>query len=382
MEVRGYVTPGFESLLPVFETALKNSHGRGCAFNLRVRGAEVASLWGGEARQGEKWLEHTSTVLFSCTKGLLSLIAAEFVELGLLDLDSPVSRYWPEFAQNDKAEITVRQVLSHHGGLSAVRQNLTRADALNWETMVEVLAASKTIFDPLGKHQYHAVTFGWLVGEILRRISGKSLSQLVQTRLAEKMNVEVWVGIPEEKLAGVAQLFASPDNPPPPASDHWVGDRKYELLAMTLGDAFPSGPITENSGFNDPEVRMASIGGAGGIASAKSLAKIWSAAANAEPEKLFSVEIAKNMIQIQSEGDPAIHMDPPYPSWGTGFMLSSQARPFLTENSFGHDGFGGQVTYADIEHQVGFAFVTNDLQATKDQRANSLTFALREILDI
>lgn len=354
----------------------------GCALAIRVGGVEVASLWGGQAKPGKPWVEETMTVLMSCSKALVSLIAAKFVSEGILELDVPVSKYWPEFAQAGKAEITVRQLMSHHGGLSALDESLTRADVLNWDRMIEVLARSKPIFSPDGPHQYHAATFGWLVGEVLRRVSGQSLADLVQSQLSKPLGAEAWIGIIANRLDAVAELALSPENPAPPAidSEHWSGVKRYEMLAMTLGAAFPYASITPNTGFNDPEVQMASIGGAGGISSAKSLAKIWSAAADAEPEKLVNQEVINDMTRPQSTGDPAIHMDPPYPAWGTGFMLNSEARMFLTENSFGHDGYGGQVTFADREYKVGFAFITNDIQTANDNRANELVLALRDIL--
>jgi CubicO group peptidase (beta-lactamase class C family) len=382
MRALGQVSPGFEKLLPVFEEALTASHGAGCALNIRVDGKEVASLWGGEARPGVLWAESTSTILMSCTKALVSLIAAKFVSTGKLDLDLPVAEYWPEFAQAGKSKITVRQAMSHHAGLSALRKPLNRSDVLDWKKMVHALETSEPLFDSNGPHQYHAVTFGWLVGEILCRISGHPLRELIVREISQPLGIEAWIGIPENKLQATALMQESPENPlaPPMGSEHWAGLKKYELEAMTLGNAFPYGPITPTSGFNDSEIRMAEIGGAGGISSAPALAQIWSAAADAESVKLVNQLVIDDMTRVQSAGDPAIHMNPPYPTWGTGFMLSSEARRFLTAKSFGHDGFGGQVTFGDRENKVGFAFITNDMQTVNDNRANSLVDALREII--
>lgn len=383
--VFGFATDKFADLVPVFAEALAKSHGRGASFSLRVKGEHVVSLWGGNARDDLPWRANTSSVIFSSSKGLVSLLAGELVREGLLDLDAPVARYWPEFAANGKAEITVRELMSHHGGLSALEQSLTQADVLDWNRMVEVLAAARPIFDSKGPHQYHAVTFGWLVGEVLARVSGVRFAELFQQRIARPLQADAWFGVPIDQQAEVAELFGSPDDAPPPSFDdpHWDGIRRYERDAMTLGAAFPYGKIAPGIGFNDPVVRVAAIPGAGGIATADALSKIWSAASGPhEAIQLMDAATIEDMIVEQAAGDPAIHMEPPYPRWGTGFMLNSESREMLTEKSFGHDGYGGQVSFADPLHQVGFAFITNELQGVGDLRATNLIRTLKRVLGV
>ena len=382
-DIQGFVENRFEPLVEIFEDALAKSHGRGAAFSLRVEGELVANLWGGYGRDERPWAQHTSSLIFSCSKGLVSLVAGKLVTEGLLNLDAQVSRYWPEFAQNGKGAITVRQLMSHHGGLSALETSLTPSDVVDWGRMVQVLAEARPIFDPNGPHQYHAVTFGWLVGEVLSRASGVPFAELFQQRISRPLGVDAWFGVPAERQDEVAQLYPSPDNPPAPAYDdpHWDGIRRYERDAMTLGNAFPYALISPNAGFNNPEIQRAAIPGAGAIASAEALSKIWSAAAgNFEAIQIMDAATTADMRLEQAAGDPAIHMEPPYPRWGTGFMIGSEAREFMTDESFGHDGFGGQVTFADPRHGVGFAFISNDLQTANDDRAASLVRALRRIL--
>lgn len=378
----GHVDPSFQALEPLFADAVKNSHEGGAAFSLRVDGVEVVNLWGGNDGKGAQWKQDTSSVIFSCTKGLVSLLAAKLVSDGRLELDLPVAHYWPEFAQNGKEKITVRQAMSHHAGLSAFRYPLEKPDVIDWNRMVHHLEVAEPLFPADGPHQYHAVTFGWLVGEILHRITGKTLGPLFQEVLTSPLSAAAWIGIPKEELDHVARLLNSPANPPAPALDDpiWEGIKAYERDAMTLGNAFPVGLSEGDTGFNDPEIRMAEIGGAGGIGTASALSKIWSAAAGAENYKFLDQSTIDDMTTLQSAGQPAIPIDPPQAIWGTGFMLTSDHRKFLTEKSFGHDGFGGQVTFADVDAKVGFAFVTNDLQTEREYRADSLVTELRRLL--
>lgn len=381
--INGFTSERFASLEPIFEDALAKSHGRGAAFSLHLGGEHVVSLWGGESRVGEPWQANTASVIFSCSKGLVSLVAGQLVSEGQLRLDSPVADYWPEFAQNGKGAITVRQLMSHHAGLSAIETPLTPVDVVDWSRMVEVLAAARPIFDPNGPHQYHAVTFGWLVGEVCSRVAGVPFAELFQTMIAQPLGVNAWFGVPAAHQPSVAELFPSPDDPPPPAQDdpHWSGIRRFERDAMTLGHAFPYGLVAPGVGFNDPQIQRAPIPGAGGIASAEALSEIWSAASGSHHEiQIMDAATIADMRIEQAAGDPAIHMEPPYPRWGTGFMLTSETRDFLSADSFGHDGFGGQVTFADPAHGVGFAFITNDLQSTGDMRAAELVRELRRIL--
>ncbi|MEN9707246.1 MAG: hypothetical protein RIS31_812, partial [Actinomycetota bacterium] len=303
-KLHGHIDSRFASLEPLFEDAVANSHVGGAALSIRVDGVEVVNLWGGDDGKGNPWTETTSSVIFSCTKGLVSLLAAKLVTEGKLELDLPVAHYWPEFAQNGKAEITVRQAMSHHAGLSAFRYPLEKADVLDWNRMVHHLELAEPLFPANGPHQYHAVTFGWLVGEILHRITGKTLGPLFQEALASPLKAQAWIGIPESELGNAARLLNSPDNPKAPALDDpiWDGTKAYERDALTLGHAFPLGLSEGDEGFNDPQIRMAEIGGAGGIGTASALSKIWSAAAGAENYKFLSQDTIDDMTTLQATG--------------------------------------------------------------------------------
>jgi CubicO group peptidase (beta-lactamase class C family) len=382
-DVEGTVAPGFEPLGEAFTQVLAASHGHGGALHVRLDGKVVADLWGGNAVSDGPWQHDTPSVIFSCTKGLVSILAGELVRDGRLDLDAPVNDYWPEFDRHGKGSMPVRWLMSHRAGLPAVREDLQLADVLDWERMVELLAEEQPLLPPGETHQYHALTFGWLAGEIIRRITGKGVAEFFVERISKPLGVAAWIGMPEAELPRVAQLYSAT---PPPEPLPLPPDADLELAglnekAMTLGSAFSADFAEENTGFNSDDVRQAVIPGAGGIATAPALATIWSATvSNAETIRLLDEEVIADMSAEQSAGPPAVPLPGPWQRWGTGFMLSSEARPFLSDASFGHDGAGGQVSFADPEYKVGFAYLTNDLQRIDDKRGVLLVEVLRDLL--
>lgn len=381
-QVGGGVAAGFEPLVETFAETLALSHGRGGALHIRVAGNVVADLWGGWASLARSWQQDTPTVIFSCTKGLVAILIGELVREGRLDLDAPASAYWPEFAACGKDSIPVRWLLSHRAGLPATRRNLQLADILNWDRMVQVLAEEEPLLPPDKGHVYHALTYGWLAGEIIRRVTGTAVEEFFAQRLVRPLQVEAWIGVPNEELPRVAQLYKAPTAPgvSPPLVDPEAA--ALAERAMTLGAALPVEVAEPNAGFNSDEIRRAVIPGAGGVATAQALATIWSATvSDAESIRLLNNMVIADMCREQSAGEPALPVPGPWSRWATGFMLSSERRPFLTEDSFGHDGLGGQVAFADPQYEVGFAFLTNDLQEFYDPRGVVLVQVLRRVLN-
>ena len=200
-------------------------------------------------------------------------------------------------------------------------------------------------------------------------------------RVVGPLQVDAWIGVPEEVLPRVAQLYQAPlppDASPPAANPEALA---FAERVMTLG-GLPVDIAGPNTGFNSDEIRRAVIPGAGGIATARALATIWSATvSDAEGLRLLNDEVIADMCREQSAGEPLLALPGPWQRWGTGFMLTSERRPFLTEKSFGHDGLGGQVAFADPQYEVGFAYLTNDLQEFDDRRGVVLVQALHRALN-
>ncbi len=384
--ISGRVSPGFEPLRQAFADAFAGRPAMGAALAIYREGHEVVSLWGGVAdtRDATPWTEDTASVVFSVTKGLMSILVAGLVERGLLDYEAPVSAYWPEFARAGKGAVTVRQLLGHQAGLSAPDIDFTFEDILDWSKVTTYLAGQKPLWPVGSGYAYHALTHGWLSGELVRRVTGLPVGAAFEKFITRPLGAAAWIGRPASAHSPVAHLTVAPNlaNLWDEAASLDTAERpNWPHRAMTLGAALPPALVTVDGGFNDPRVHAAEIPGAGGITSASALAAIWSATvASTRGVQLLSPQTVELATQTVTEGPPLFEPQPPYARWGMGFQLDSEARRYLTDRSFGHDGAGGQSAFADPLHRVGFAFVTNWMEAGEDQRATHIIATLKQVL--
>lgn len=377
----GFVADGYEAVADAFASALSKTGRGGAAVTIQVEGVTVVDLWGGyaDATTERQWTRDTPTVVFSCSKGVVALLAARLVEQGRLQLDAPVSTYWPEFAQAGKAETSVRSLLSHRAGLPYPVRNVTKPDIEAWDPVVAGLAAQAPRWEPGTNWAYHALTYGWLVGEVLRRVTGRSVGTMLAESLSSPLDADVWFGVPEDRLSEVADIAGSTELTAEALFS--IPNGQEIARCLTLGDAFPLSLAEPGHGFNDPDIQRSEIPGGGAIASAHGLASIWtSAVVETAKTRPLDPAVLADMTRVQSRG--ASFFEPgnaDTPSWGSGFMVDSPIRPFLSPASFGHDGAGGQLAFADAEAGVGFAFVTNDMENPSDGRALDILDALRQI---
>lgn len=378
IRIEGNVAPGFERVADAFAQSFASRPGMGAALAIRVDGDYVARLWAGTAdtRTGRPWQQDTPSVIFSCTKGVMSLLVARLVEQGLIDYDAPMARYWPEFAANGKAAITVREALSHRAGLLAVEPDLTLDDLCDWERMTRLVAAQAPLLKPDSGYAYHPITHGWLTGELVRRVTGLMPGAYLREEITEPLGADLWIGIPD--TVEPAHLTVIPG---PPGPDLPVPAPNWPERAVSFGGALPGELATPTGGFNDRRLVAAEIPGAGGVATADGLATFWSAAVTrTEGLRTVGPDVIERATREVS-GGPGIYPGvPPYYRWGMGFMLDADARRLLSPKSFGHDGAGGQVAFADPAYRVGFAFITNRMEGSPDPRGNGIVTALREIL--
>lgn len=386
MTVEGRVEPGFESVADAFAQAFESHPGMGAALAIRHRGRPVVDLWGGIAdpRAGRPWQEDTLSVIFSCTKGIVSILAARLVQEGRLDYDAPVVLYWPEFGAAGKHGLRVRDLLAHRAGVSAPRADLTTSDITDWDVVAAALAEQEPLWKPGSGYAYHAITHGWLIGEVIRRVTGMSVGAYLRESVTGPLHADAWIGLPAELEPRVsravvgptfAQLVAEEDAARDPAVVDW------RHRAMTLGGALPRELVDEDAGFNASAIRQAEIPGAGGIATARALAAIWSATfVETDGVRLLDDTTIARATVVQSEGEPVFSVPGPWPRWGMGFQLDSEARRYLSPSSYGHDGAGGQVAFADPASGIGFAFLTNWMEAGDDQRATRIIDALRAVV--
>jgi CubicO group peptidase (beta-lactamase class C family) len=366
MEIHGEVAPGFEPVRAAFTANLEQHGDVGAAFSLYKDGTKVVDLWGGVADEetGRQWAEDTLQLVFSTTKGATALCALRLVERGELDLDAPVADYWPEFKAEGKDRIPVRWLLSHRSGLPAVDVKLTPEDVYAWDPIVSALAAQKPMWEPGTAHGYHAVTYGNLVGEVVRRVSGKSLGQFFADEIAGPLGLDFWIGLSPEQEARVSKLvtmrFGAPadfdvESLPEEIRDmvrNFTDPNSLTMRALNLADP----PMD----FNAPELHAAELPAANGITTARSLARMYAAAiGDVDGVQLLDPTTVALACETQSEGpDKVLMVDSKF---GLGFMLNSLFSPMLTPRSFGHSGAGGSLGFADPEAGVGFGYVMNKM---------------------
>lgn len=388
VQIHGGAEPGFGRVAEAFLENFtdRGDLGAGCA--VFVDGRKVVDLWAGVAdgRTGRPWQEETASVLFSATKGIVALCAHLLVQDGSLDLDVPVVRYWPELAGDGREAITMRHILAHRAGLPAISAPLTRADICAWEPAVRALEHEVPMWEPGTAHSYHPVTYGWLAGEVIRRVTGLTPGAFFRQRLADPMGLHAWIGLPESARGLVAWIEPPPDEDDTPLARAVTKSQATPAMraTMSLGEALPfpteHGVVTINS----PELQAAELPGVNGIATPRSLARLYaSCVSEIDGPRLLSPATVREACAEQSAGQMFLGDPDLGQRWGTGFMLSSPpSRPMLSAASFGHDGAGGQLGFADDEFGVGFGYVSNQMGPILDQRANELTRALCACLGI
>jgi CubicO group peptidase (beta-lactamase class C family) len=385
--IHGFVGDGYGGMLDTFVANFVDRKDVGAACCVVIDGRTVVDLWGGVAdtRSGRTWSRDTAAVVFSCTKGVLAILAYQLVDTGRLDLDAPIARYWPEFAEAGKAAITVREAMSHRSGLAALDVDLTTADVMAWTPVIRAIERQRPAHDPTAGHAYHTMTYGWILGELIRRVTGATPGAWLHETLTDPLGLRLWIGTPEAARATVAWM-----EPPLPDEDSDAAREAARIAAAdpaidrgaTMGGAyaFPSegGYVT----FNDPALQAAEIPGANGIATASSLARLYAACVSDRwGPRLLSVRSVEDALRVQSSGRQLNGMPDDGARWGTGFQLASPpTQPMLGPQSLGHAGAGGQLAFADAEAQLGFAWLGNQMGGYGDERARSLTVALRRIL--
>jgi CubicO group peptidase (beta-lactamase class C family) len=385
MQVDGFVADGFGAVRSAFEAAIAEDEETGAALSIWHDGRPVVDLAGGiaDSRTGRPFGLDTPSVIFSSTKGLASILVARLVQEGLLDYDALVVDYWPEYGAAGKKTTLVGDAISHRAGLSAPRTDWTRDDLLDWGRATTLLAEQEPLFHPGSAWAYHAITHGWLTGELVRRVTGLLPGDYFEQLIAGPLKADSWIGLPAEHHARVAQMLVGETLASLVAEQEAAvaaGASIWPVRAMTLGGALPLALVGPDQGFNREDVRAAQIPGAGGVSTAHALAKIWSAVVTeTDGVRLLNDEMIDRATRVQSEGAPFFDVPGPWPRWGMGFQLDSEARRYLGDRSLGHDGAGGQVAFGDSRERIGFAFLTNRMEAV-DTRATDIVTALRGVL--
>jgi CubicO group peptidase (beta-lactamase class C family) len=356
--ISGTCDDRFAGVRTEFERNFAERDEVGASVHVIVDGVPVVDLWGGVAdRDGTPWEADTGTVVHSCTKGATALCAHLLADRGALDLEAPVGDYWPEFATNGKEHATVAMMLDHSVGVPAIRERLPKGLWLDWDAMAAAVAAEAPWWTPGTQHGYHMLTFGWTVGELVRRASGRSLGTYFAEEIAGPLNADFWIGLPNGHDGPVADVIgtrADPEN----MSD-------FTKTLVDDPDSLARAALMNTGGFspNDAEVRRAEIGSAGGVASSRGLARTYVPAA-AGGGDLFSDAAMAAMSGVSVDGDDATLLSPTRFSLGFMKSMDNRAEPkgrrdsaILSDAAFGHVGAGGSIGFADPAHNVSFGYV-------------------------
>ena len=377
IEVHGFCAPGWEGVQDAFTANIESGGEVGAAYAVHHDGRLVVDLWGGT------YQPDTLQLVFSTTKGWTAALANLLVERGELDVDAPVASYWPEFAAEGKGSIPVRWLLTHQAGLPYPTEVCTLDDVLSWDGVVDKLAGSSPLWEPGTQHGYHAVTYGFLVGEVLRRITGRSVGELMAAELSGPLGLDAWIGLPPELEPRVEPLVGGIT--PEPSDD--VDPALREMLAQfmgpesTLGKALScNGGLAEVGVFNTPELRAAELPAANGVTDARSLSRLYAALVGpVEADERFPAAsrvlapetVAAATVRQTSGNDAVLFFES---TFGLGFMTSSPFSPYGGPAGFGHAGAGGSVGFADPDAGLGCGYVMSKMQQnlSGDPRSTSL----------
>jgi CubicO group peptidase (beta-lactamase class C family) len=378
VSISGTCDDAFAPVRAAFAENFRAREELGAAVSVYVDGRPVVDLWAGHTdwARTQAWRRDTLVNVYSTTKGVTALAAHRLVDEGRLDVDAAVAKYWPEFAQAGKGDIPVRGLLGHRAGLPGVRKLLPGEALYDWEAMTSALAAETPWWEPGTAHGYHAVTFGWLVGEVVRRIAGKSLGAYLRDTFAGPLGLDLHVGLAEREHARVADIL-QPLAPDPNGEGARLFARALAEPEGIVSRAFMN-PPSMAAGPNVPAWRSAEIPGANGHATARALAALYGHAALGDGS-VISREACGRCAAEQSHG-PDLVLGVPT-RFGLGFMLrqaSHEGGRCLGEQAFGHPGAGGSLAFADPEARVGFGYVMNRMgpRILLDDRAIALVEAM------
>ncbi|MEU5270916.1 serine hydrolase domain-containing protein [Streptomyces hygroscopicus] len=450
VDVQGTVADGFEPVRDAFAANFARHGERGAAFVLYRDGEKVVDLWGGaKAADGdgpgdagasggdagasggaeasgnagaakasggsgadgasgdsgdsgdsgasgggggrEPWTQDTAQVVRSVTKGVAAAVPLLLHQRGQLDLDGRVSTYWPEFKAGGKERVLVRHLLAHRTGVPVLDTPLTPAEAIDGVSGPLAVAAQRPVWEPGTAHGYHAQTYSWLLSELVRRVTGRTIGRWIAEEIARPLGLDLWLGLPEEQRGRVGRIAAVEAPAAPAAQGLRLRPKRsvaeaYQNPESLTRRAFAA--ITPLPDENDPAYLAAELPASGGVATAEALARFYAALIGPLPSartarsggRLFAPATLTMARTEESAGPDQVLVVGT--RFGLGYMLHGPACPMLGPGSFGHPGRGGSLAFADPEARIGFAYVTNGMRrgVTADPRAQALVRAVRTSL--
>lgn len=373
--INGFTYDGFENVRKTFEENFTSGADIGASFCATKNGETVVDLWGGFAdpARTKPWVKDTIVNVYSTTKTMTALTALLLADRGQLDFDAPVARYWPEFAANGKERIKVSHLMSHSAGLSGWKEKITKNDLYDWEKATSLLAAQAPFWEPGTAPGYHAMTQGYLVGEVIRRIDGRTVGTVFREEIAEPLGADFHIGLPASEDSRVAELV-----PPPPGDA--VGDQPNMSELVRNMSTNPGVDVAETK---TRAWRGAEIPAAGGTGNARSIAEVHAILANggvAKGKRFMSEAGCRKALELQIEGTDLVMNVPA--RFGMGFGLSGGLIPLPNANSMFWGGYGGSLAIIDMDAKTSFGYAMNRMVGTTtgDLRAFGLAMAMWESL--
>jgi CubicO group peptidase (beta-lactamase class C family) len=376
VSVEGDCAPRFAAVRDAFAANFATGREVGASFAASVDGRLVVDLWAGhaDAARTRPWERDTILNVWSVTKAMTALCAHVLVDRGLLDVDAPVAEYWPEFAQAGKGAIPVRQLLAHQAGLAAIRAPLPADAFYDWSCMTGALAAEAPWWEPGTASGYHALTFGFLVGELVRRITGRTLGTFLRDEVTGPLGADFHIGLPEREDGRVAEMI------PPTAAEAAAAGPQAQIDPESMLGKLMRNPLVTPPMANLPAWRRAEVPAANGHGNARSVVRVLSALACGgalDGERIIGAETIARAIEPQWSGRDLVLNIPM--CWALGFMRSSEVLSLgPNPRAFGHGGWGGSLGIADPDGRVAWAYVMNKMTpgTTGDSRTAAMLAAL------
>ena len=372
--VQGFNRDRYAAVRAAFEGNLASGADVGASFCATINGETVVDLWGGFADAGRTrpWAKDTIVNVYSTTKTMTALTALLIADRGELDFDAPVARYWPEFAANGKSRVKVSYLMSHAAGLSGWKEKIAKHDLYDWEKMTSLLAAQAPYWEPGSACGYHALTQGYLIGEVVRRITGRSLGTVFRDEIAKPLGADFHIGLPASEDGRVGELI------PPPRGQAIADGEQTELQAN----------MSNNPGVDVGETRTrawrgAEIPAGGGTGNARSVAEIHAILANggvAKGKRFLSEAGCRKALELQIEGRDLILGQPV--RYGMGFGLPGAMLPLPNPNTIFWGGYGGSLVIIDMDARTTFGYAMNKMGGgtVGDMRAFSMIMAMWQAL--
>jgi CubicO group peptidase (beta-lactamase class C family) len=362
LRIEGNCEPGFERVREAFAENFARRGDVGAAVAVTVDGRPVIDLWGGYAdkQRTRPWTRDTIVNVYSATKGIAATSLNRLADQGRVDLDAPVARYWPEFAQAGKERIPVRWLLSHRAGLPAISQPLPADALMQWDVITAALAQQQPWWEPGTRHGYHALTFGYLVGEVVRRVDGRTIGTYCREELAQPLQLDMHIGLDARHDARCAEMIAP--MPPVAGAPHPIpaAADPNSMAARAMNN--PAGSMRIST-VNSRAWRGAEIPAANGHTNARALARFYGALARGgelDGVRVLSPTQIQRCHTIEADGIDAVVGVPM--RFGLGFRITQPAAQYgPNPHTFGHTGAGGSLGFADPDAKIGFAYTMNQM---------------------